>query len=141
VLVVGLVVPAFAQGQDESQLWSGKVGLMVPMSGDVGIALGLERQLAEGPTSRTAVELDYLHPGDAVAWYLLYNARYHVNSGGYWGWGAGLNTTNAHGLTDTFPGVRLFYGQNWGRTFGEVGGISGMRDHNTGVLLSLGANF
>jgi hypothetical protein len=144
LLIVGmLAIPALAWSQDESQLWSGKVGILVPTASGThaGIALGIERQLSNGTGSRSAIELDYAHPSGVSDWYLLYNARYHVQSGGYWGWGAGLSTMESRGSTDTNLAYRLFYGQNWSRTFGEIGWISGMKDGNSGILLTVGAKF
>ena len=142
-MLVGLGVPALAAGQDESQLWSGKAGILVPISGghSAGIALGIERQLTNSAESRSAIELDYAHPSDVNDWYLLYNTRYHVNSGGYWGWGAGLNAMDVHGSTTTNLAYRLFYGQRWSRAFGEVGWLSGFRNGNSGVLLTIGTSF
>jgi hypothetical protein len=143
VVLVGLAAPAMAAGQDESQLWSGKAGILIPVSGghSAGIALGIERQLTNSTESRSAIELDYAHPSDVNDWYLLYNTRYHVNSGGYWGWGAGLNEMDARGNTSTNLAYRLFYGQRWSRAFGEVGWLSGFRDGNSGVLLTIGTSF
>ena len=143
VVLAGLVAPTLAAAQDESQLWSGKVGLLIPLSGghSAGIALGIERQLTNSAESRSALELDYAHPSDVNDWYLLYNTRYHVNSGGYWGWGAGLNAMDVHGSTTTNLAYRLFYGQRWSRAFGEVGWLSGFRNGNSGVLLTIGTSF
>jgi hypothetical protein len=145
-MLVGLVIPALAEGQDESHLWSAKVGIMAPTSGgDAGIALGLERQLNSWAGSRSAIELDYAHPSDASDWYLLYNMRYHVNGGGYWGWGAGLNTMNlsdaGNSSTTTNFAYRVFYGQRWNQAFGEIGWLSGMKDGNSGLVLSIGTRF
>jgi hypothetical protein len=142
-MLAGFGVPARAAGQDESQLWSGKVGLMVPVSGGfgAGIALGLERQVSTSASGRAAIELDYAHPGDVDDWYLLYNTRYHVGGGGYLGWGAGLSAMDGEGSNSTDLAYRLFYGQKWDRTFGEVGWLSGFQDGNSGVLLTIGTKF
>ena len=142
-LLVGLGIPALAASSDDSQLWSGKAGILIPIAGghSAGIALGIERQLTNRDDNRSAIELDFAAPSDATDWYLLYNSRYHVNSGGYWGWGAGLNNTSDDGSSSTNLAYRLFYGQKWSRVFGEVGWISGFRDANSGVLLTLGTTF
>ena len=142
-MVAGLVVPALAAGQDESQLWSGKVGIMVPTASGLhaGIALGVERQLTNRAASRSAIELDYAHPSDVNDWYLLYNMRYHVSGAGYLGWGAGLNEMDTNGSNTTNFAYRVFYGQRWNRAFGEIGWLSGMRNGNSGLLLSIGTQF
>jgi hypothetical protein len=142
VIVAGLIVPALASA-DESSLWSGKVGLLIPVSGgfNTGIALGLERQISSSASSRAAIELDYAHPNDVNDWYLLYNNRYHLSGGGYLGWGAGFCAMDGGGNSSTNLAYRLFYGQNWNRTFGEIGWISGFEDGNSGVLLSVGTKF
>jgi hypothetical protein len=141
-MLVGLVIPSLAQGPDQSGLWSAKVGILAPTSGpSVGILLGVERQLNSWRGSRSAIELDYAHPSDASDWYLLYNMRYHVNGGGYWGWGAGLNATDSSGDDTTSFAYRVFYGQRWGGTFGEIGWLSGLKDDNSGVSATLGVRF
>ena len=147
LLVVGVVaalgVPALAADPEVAQLWSAKVGILVPTASGThaGIALGIERQLTNGVSSRAAIELDYAHPSDVSDWYLLYNTRYHANSGGYWGWAAGLCAMDADDSTTTNLAYRLFYGRNWSRTFGEIGWISGMRNDNSGILVTIGAKF
>ena len=149
-MLVGLVIPALAAGGDQSALWTAKVGILAPVSDgtNAGILLGVERELNSWQGSRSAIELDYAHPsegGNGVdAWYLLYNMRYHVNGGGYLGWGAGLNETDASGPgnsdTTNFA-YRVFYGQRWDRITAEVGWLSGLRDDNSGLTLSVGLRF